>query len=159
MGFGLTTEDTESTEMALTEITAAFGAIKCAVDLLKSVNEAKTEVEKNNITLALQGQLLELQSRLSSIQSNYDQLYSQKQEIEAELKKLIERRDNYVLIGIGNGSYAYDYVGKTGGEFGAHHYLCQLCFDKGIKSVLHGFTANGRQYYECKESESHRIRI
>lgn len=122
----------------IAEISASFGAIKQAVDLVKVINEAKGEAEIRNATFHLQSQLLSLQGEsiklAQLLSSQIDEIASLKAKI-AERCDMQATMEQYSPKKMQSGSIVFvtniDIDGKTEPQ-----YACPHCFLKKQVSIL-----------------------
>lgn len=124
------------------EIAAALSGIKGALELASAAvdarDSAKAKTAISDVTsrfMDAQIRLVEMTERLLLLQT---QLATANQQLE-EAKRRLAEREQYVLHEITRGTFAYrfqpsDAAGTQGSV--PTHYLCQPCFDKGVKSVL-----------------------
>lgn len=122
----------------LPEITASITAVRESLNLLKAINDAKTESEIRNATFELQRKLQDIQmDNLKLI----DLVYSYKTQID-ELTQRIDEKvsfeskvEGYSPCTLESGTFAYinDSVVNEGGE---PHYLCANCYQQKIISIL-----------------------
>jgi len=127
------------------EIVTAMSALGSALGFAKSALEARDEA-KINAALAdinqkhldLSMAALQLAEKLGSLQSTNAEL---QREI-AELRSAKSERERYVLHEVTAGAFCYRAnPGKSGTE--PEHYLCQPCYDQGIKSVMRFYETSG----------------
>lgn len=146
---------------------AAFGAITssitAATDIAKGLSAVRDGALISEKTAAIMEQLLHAQQGLLAHNAALLQLQSEHFKACEELRKLKEaasERGRYSLVNIGNRHFAYR-VNVSPEQSGASepgraeplHYLCQPCFDKGVKSVLTGrFRAVGLECPTCKNA-------
>lgn len=140
-------------------IAAATGAIKSAYDLGVVALNARDSIQINDALAKMKDRLFEAQDRLFAIrvqsQEVFDQLTAAKQEI-LELKKAIQEQGDYFLVELTEGNFVMQskVASATGGVDHSPaiplHYVCQACFNKGVKSVL-GLVGVGalRKQYIC----------
>lgn len=129
-----------------TSIMVAFSALdaarKAALVALEVRDFNKTAAELSKINEAL----LQAQNALLAQNAVLFQLQSEKFETAEKLRKLEEtlsEKARYSLVEITQGSFAYrvNVAPQQGGASEPSgtepvHYVCQPCFDKGVKSVL-----------------------
>ncbi|WP_159918008.1 hypothetical protein [Pantoea sp. 18069] len=130
---------------AISGITASIGAAR---DIAKGMSALRDSTLINERTSALLEQLLKAQEGLLSHNAALLQLQGEHFEAREKLRKLEEagrERGRYSLFQLRPGQFAYR-VNLVPQQSGADepasteplHYVCQPCFDKGIKSVLTG---------------------
>lgn len=144
---------------------SAFGAITssitAATDIAKGLSAVRDGALISEKTAAIMEQLLQAQQGLLAHNAALLQLQGEHFKTSEELRKLKEaasERGRYSLVDIGNRCFAYrvnvgPQVGGTAdpGFSEPVHYICQPCFDKGVKSVLQGrFRAHGLECPTCK---------
>ncbi len=74
------------------------------------------------------------------------------------LKAKADERDAYTLAELRTGAYAYARKKTDGGNDQEPPYLCQPCYDKGVKSVLRLSAGNGEHgVWRCPCDKDHLI--
>lgn len=132
--------------MDFAAIGAITSSITSATDIAKGLISARDQANIQEKTATLLEQLLKAQESLLAHNAALLQLQHQHFEAREELRKLHEaasERSRYSLVEVTRGCFAYR-VNITPQQSGASepattepvHYLCQPCFDKGVKSVL-----------------------
>jgi hypothetical protein len=103
------------------------------------------QTEMNGKILDAQAAMLTLQATLSTQRDEIDSLKSEL----AEFKRKASERERYELYPLRPGAFVYKLRdGVDPPE--AMHYLCQPCFDKGVKAVLErGMTGDKRWMESC----------
>jgi hypothetical protein len=135
------------------DVISLLGAAKTSLDLLKlgldvrddqKVREAMTDLNEKLFSLSMASfsaaqSLNELQAAVAALEAN-------NRELEAKLKE----RSAYVLHEVKPGSFCYRFQPEEGAVEPVH-YLCQVCYDKGVKSVLRLVDSNQwhSQHYFC----------
>ncbi len=125
---------------------AITSSISAARDIAKGLSAIRDQALISERTSALLEQLLKAQEGLLAHNTALLQIQQEHFEAREELRKLKEaasERGRYTLVELIPGNLAYR-VNIPPQESGASqpdgaeplHYLCQPCFDKGIKSVL-----------------------
>ena len=127
-------------------ISAAATAITSAVDLgraaigVRDANVAVLEISKiNDQLLKAQEAILRHNTELLALQQQHFETAQQLR----EAQEALEERGRYSLVQIARGQWAYR-VNITPELSGASkptqaqtpHYVCQQCFDRGVKAVL-----------------------
>jgi hypothetical protein len=147
--------------MDWTAVGAITASISAARDIAKGLAATRDQALINEKTAALLEQLLKAQEGLLSHNAALLQLQGEHFEASEKLRKLEEaarERGRYTLVDLGNRRFAYR-VNIPPQESGAGnpssaeplHYVCQPCFDKGIKSVLQSrLRAPGLECTTCK---------
>jgi hypothetical protein len=101
------------------------------VDLRDLSKIGAIQVELNQRILDVQSALLEMQEKLAAKAQAFDELKTHARELEEAARD----RERYVLFPIMPGAFVYRL--RDGVEPSEPvHYVCQTCFDKGVKSVL-----------------------
>lgn len=139
--------------VAMIELTGALASAKAAYDLLKSAFAARDEALIKSAMVELQQKHVELGESAMALLDKAFSLQTALIEANnenAELKMASAKRDAYVLHEIKTGAFCY--TAKPSAENAEPpHYLCQICWDKGVKSVLK-FQPASRYYvamYRC----------
>lgn len=147
--------------MDWTAVGAITTSISAARDIAKGLAATRDQALINEKTAALMEQLLKAQEGLLAHNAALLQLQGEHFEACEKLRKLEEaarERGRYSLVDLGNRRFAYR-VNVTPQESGAGepssteplHYICQPCFDKGVKSVLQNrLKAPGLECPTCK---------
>ena len=73
----------------------------------------------------------------------------------ADIERRLRDRENYVLHEIRTGAFVYAPKPGVQGHETPAHYLCQNCYDKGVKSVLR--LSDGSIRWVCAEVFAHAI--
>jgi hypothetical protein len=129
-------------------IAAGLGSIKAALDLTKTIADARDTAKLLSIKLELKGLLLEAQEAQAA-------LADQKRNLEERLRAF-ERWDaeaaKYRLTTIGTGTLAYA-PDESAARAEPFHLLCAKCFQHRRKSILqrHVQPVMGRPAYDCNE--------
>lgn len=132
--------------MALSEIGLLISTLTGAKQLAQAALDLRDFNAQAAAIANINGELLKAQDQLFVHQSQLLQLQEQHFEAREELRKLKEaqsERQRYALFDLGNGQFVYR-VNVAPEQSGASepggaeplHYLCQPCFDGGVKSVL-----------------------
>jgi hypothetical protein len=136
-----------------TAIAAAGAALQVIKGAIAARDDAKAQAalfEVQDRLLAISTTSLDLSDRNAALQALLHEAEREKR----ELKGRLEERGSYVLHEIRPGAFCY--ASKPAHEgLEPAHYLCQLCYDKGIKSVLR-FTLK-KSHLDCVETSSHSI--
>lgn len=136
---------------ATTTGATVLSGIKSAIEIIKSIRSSSPSEIPIATFLQLTNHLIDAQIGILSLQEEI----SQKTEELKKLRESISEKEKYSLVetfpGSGNFAYARN-VSPVESHSGApvrtepFHYVCQRCFDNGIKSVLQrqlrGGTAN-----------------
>ncbi|EMY0058027.1 hypothetical protein AAIB98_004223 [Providencia rettgeri] len=122
----------------LPEITASITAVRESLNLLKAINDAKTESEIRNATFELQRKLQDIQ--MDNLQL-IDLVYSYKTQVD-ELTQRIDEKiafkgkvEGYSPHTLKSGTFTYinDPAVNEGND---PHYLCANCYQQEIVSIL-----------------------
>lgn len=128
----------------------ALGVVATSLGIAKDIGKAMIGVRDSNLIAeklsALNDQLLKAQDALLAHNAAMFQLQNEHFQAREDLRKLQEaaaERGRYSLVEIAPGNFAYRaYVAPTQGTPGqpvapeSAHYLCQPCYDNGVKAVL-----------------------
>lgn len=138
--------------MALSEIGLLISTLTGAKQLAQAALDLRDFNAQAAAIAKINGELLKAQDQLFVHQSQLLQLQEQHFEAREELRKLKEaqsERQRYSLFDLGNGQFVYRVniapeESGAGDPTGAEplHYLCQPCFDGGVKSVLQKLWTN-----------------
>jgi hypothetical protein len=148
-----------------------FSLIKAAVTSIgaaKELGQAMVGVRDFNMvagTVAqINEQLLKAQDALFTHNANLSELQQENFELREQLraiKELVAQRGRYSLFEITKGSFVYrayatQRVGHDGNPVPAEpeHYICQACFDGGIKVVLQRSTFYGSVKLCCSRCKA-----
>jgi cell division protein FtsB len=140
------------------ELMAAMSALSSALGLAKTAIEARDEAKLdaaladiNTKHLALSMAGLQLAEALSACQAAKSELERENRDLHSK----IADRKRYLLHELAPGQIAYRSA-PDGESAEPEHYLCQVCYDKGVKSVLHvvhdGMLGTA---YECLADKTH----
>jgi len=139
------------------EITGALTAARALAELAKVAIDARDDAKAKAAIADLQSKLFDATSaalamaeKASALQTALSEAQREKAEIEAKLHD----RASYALHEIRPGAFVY--AAKAGGDVAADrpaHYLCQPCYDKGVKAVLRFSPARSgtNEMYACPE--------
>lgn len=146
--------------MDLSLIGAMATAITSAKQLATSALAIRDFNEMAAVVSQLNEQLLKAQESLFSHNTELLGLQQKQFETAEELRKLKEalaERGRYTLFELSDRVFVYQMnvvpaLGEASDPVGKEplHYLCQPCFDKGIKSVLQKYDFYGSISLECK---------
>lgn len=144
--------DFSSISTAAAAITAAKELGKAMIGLRDFNQVAATVSEINDKLLKAQESLFTHNSHLLELQDEY---FKTREELR-ELKKTLTQRGRYSLFQISPGIFVYRYdVAPSRSDVldpftsEPEHYVCQACFDKGIKIVLQKGEFYGLHHLEC----------
>jgi len=134
--------------MDISLVTGAVTAIQAARTLgsaalkIRDFNQfAGTITQINEQLLKAQESLFTHNAEMMELQQKYHEACEQLRRLKAAAKD----REGYVLREMGPGVFAY----LSEGRAEPLHYLCQPCFDKGVKSVLQDQHNLGPVYLHC----------
>lgn len=132
--------------MDLSVITTAVGAISAAKELGKAAMGIRDFNEAAPVIAQLNDQLLKAQDAL--FRHNAELLALQQEQFETakklrEMEEALAQRGRYSLFELSPGVFVYRVNVTPGGSDVQNpsgtepmHYVCQPCFDKGVKAVL-----------------------
>ena len=136
----------------ISEFTAAFTAATAASKMAGGILKLTNDVKVQEAVIALNHQVIDLQTKLFAAHAKCEELTEIKREIE---RKLVAREnwnaeaDRYQLVDLASGIPVYALnPDKAGTE--PLHYLCPNCFQKQKKSILHR-PAVDHANYKCDE--------
>lgn len=142
-------------------ITGAISSLGTAKKLADAALDVRDFNNAATAIAQITEQLLDAQQRLLAHNAALLELQQEHFEATKELRKLREalaERERYSLFELSPDVFVYrvDVPPQLGGttEPGdpkPKHYLCQRCFDKGVKSVLQGLSKVGRITLTCTE--------
>jgi hypothetical protein len=152
---------TGARNMDWSAVGAITSSISAARDIAKGLSAIRDQALISERTAALMEQLLKAQEGLLAHNTALLQIQQEHFEAREELRKLKEaasERGRYSLFEVSVGRFAYR-VNVSPQQSGASepgsaeplHYLCQPCFDKGVKSVLQSMSrTDGLECPICK---------
>lgn len=144
------------------DIAAAISGASALLGIAKGAVAARDDAKAQQAITEVQLKLLEVSTAaLALSQTNIaltDEIRLLKDEAhQSELKT--REREGYALTEVCPGHYAYQSQPSEEGAAVPLHYLCQLCYDKGVKSVLRFHEAEGwGKEWGCAENTTHSIR-
>lgn len=142
------------------DFASIIAGITSAFDLLRGGLRARDDAKVSAATIEISQRLLELGQLTSTAQQEVATLRSSEGELHrriAELEKRQTERDKYSLHEIRPGAFAYASQQPEAGMDTPQHYLCQPCFDDGLKRVLR-FEKAGDYYdarWHCMQDAAH----
>ncbi|MDI1327223.1 MAG: hypothetical protein PSV23_10545 [Brevundimonas sp.] len=126
-------------------VMSGLTAIKTALDITKTLSDARDASKLLAVKLELQGLLLEAQEAQSA-------LAGQKRELEERVRQLETwhcEKERYELQQIGRGTFAYTLKTEAQGAE-PPHMICPNCFEHGRKSILQAAeAARGQRIHRC----------
>lgn len=144
------------------DIASAVSAASAMLGIAKTAIAARDEFKAQEAITNAQLKLLEVTTAaLALSQTNIsltDEIRTLKDAAhEREMKS--RDREGYALTEVCPGHYAYKSQPSEQGAEIPLHYLCQPCYDKGVKSVLRFHQQDGwGKEWACPESLAHLIR-
>ncbi len=160
LGFDFHTKILLTEEAPMIELNSAIEGITAAFNILKAAIRAHDEKKVTDAMAAMHDRISELSiSRLEVAEKNVS-LHGRLAELErevAEFKGKTQERERYTLSEIAKGKFAYKFTQQTTDHATPHHYLCQLCWDGDIKSVLQ--LSEDGTFFSCRCRKEHGIRI
>mgnify|MGYP000184381863 CR=1 FL=1 len=145
------------------EIAAAFSGLKTAFELLKLGVAARDDGKIQAATLDMSARLLDAHQVALDMADRCGALQDRLHTAEAharELERKADERRLYVLAPLGAGAFAYAAKDESGPGYRGQHYLCQPCYDQGIKAVLRhdaGAPQSPGRGYVCPHNGEHTI--
>ena len=138
------------------------GLMKLGGEIVASTDATKRQAQ----VLEFQQALIGLSSKIASVQQENATLRSQKDDAEAELKRMKDwqgEKKRYKLIAPFPGCMVYA-LQKAMSDGEAAHYICTACYQKGEKSILQGMetgfrrkagaTGHSLSVYACPECKA-----
>lgn len=139
--------------MDISLVTGAVTAIKAARQIGSAALKVRDFNQFAGMIAEINEQLLKAQESLFEHNANMMDLQQKFFEACEELRKLQKaaaEHDRYSLHEVSPRVFVYRANAPDGAENAAPmHYLCQPCFDKGIKSVLQNYDQWGTVYLHC----------
>ena len=121
------------------ELATALSSARAALDLLQIGLKARDDAKVQEATEALRARLLDVTDRAMLFQDRNAALMEanavQRDRIR-DLERQVEDRARYALHELRPGAFAYALSPAHAGVGNPAHYLCQPCYDKGVKSML-----------------------
>jgi len=121
------------------EISSALAAAGTLLGIAKGALEARDEAKVREALSEIQVKLFEATSAALDIAGKASALQGALSEAQDEnrvLKAQAAERETYTLAELRTGAYAYARSDPQGGQHHEPPYLCQACYDKGLKAVL-----------------------
>lgn len=137
------------------EITAAISTFKAALGIaqvaLAARDEAKVKEALQDMSerlFSLSQAALAMAEKNMALQASLAEVNAKHAQVEAKLAE----RGSYELAEASSGVFAY----KSLDSSKAPHYLCQPCYDKGIKTVLRRLEHHdGVEFWTCAADSRH----
>lgn len=144
------------------DIASAVASASALLTLAKGAIAARDDFKAQQAISDAQGKLLEITAAaLSLSQTNIaltDEIRALK-DAAHELEVKARDRQGYTLAEVCPGHYAYKSQPSEEGADIPLHYLCQPCYDKGVKAVLRFHQQDGwGKEWACPEESQHLIR-
>jgi len=112
-------------------IATGLTSIKAAIDITKTLADARDTSKLLSVKLELQGLLLEAQEAQFALAAQKRELEERIRELEASARE----KERYQLTYVGDGTLAYTLKPETQGSEPAH-MACANCFEHGKRRVL-----------------------
>lgn len=148
------------------DITMALTAVRGALDVARGALDARDDARVKAALSDMAGRLFDANLAALSVADRAQSLASKLADAAAELRELKDRQaeiEKYVLKECAHGCFVYAPKPSTvalEGRTIPRHYLCQNCFDRGIKSVLRlEPDAVTGDYLICAENDRHMVRV
>lgn len=146
------------------DIASAISLTSGLLGAAKTAIAARDEAKAQQAIADVQMKLLDVSTAaLSLIQTNIsltDEIRLLKDE-NKQLQMKASEREGYTLSEISSGVYAYKSKPSEEGTDPPLHYMCQPCYDKGVKSVLRLHRHDADQWtavhrsWHCPENRHH----
>lgn len=144
--------------MDFSQFAALLQGTKTIADLLSASIEARDQLKVAELTAELHDRIARANSAVLDIQSKYlvsvekcaallEESLAMRERI-AEITKRASEADNYLLAELATNCWAYRIKPEKQGS-DRPHYLCQPCYDKGVKSVLGCFLRLSQPAWLC----------
>jgi hypothetical protein len=144
---------------AMLEITAALGGLKSSVDLIRLAVSARDESKALAAVADLQERLLGAYGAGLNAAQKASELESELQEARREIAKLqneLRQQRQLELFELVEGAVVYRQKPENGAPPSAF-YFCQVCFDKGVRSILK--PSFDRTLLLCGDAPAHNLRL
>jgi hypothetical protein len=137
-------------------IVSAIGGVSASLEILNKLLSAHTSKEVADAVSDVQSKLITAHTVALALQ---EQVAEQAEEIR-KLRETAAEKARYQLVEIipGRGVFAYFYDGtpfkrapRKPAVSEPPHYICQRCFNKGIKSVLQATSGRHGNLWHCTE--------
>lgn len=150
------------------DIASAISGATAMLGIAKGAIAARDDFKAQQALGDVQTKLLEITTAaLALSQTNIaltDEIRLLKDEAHNSQMKARER-ERYLITELGTGTYAYKSQPAEEGTSEPLHYLCQPCYDKGVKTILRIQNEGGdaistpRKYMICSASQSHSFQV
>lgn len=144
----------------MNEITAALAAARSTFDLIKVAIAARDDAKLQAAVAEMSARLTDaILSALASAEksASLQAALSACERDKAEAHAKLLDRTQYVLQELRPGTFVYAAESDDGRAKSPQHYVCQPCYDKGIKSVLQ--RAQNGALLQCNTSNGHNLRV
>lgn len=146
------------------ELSGALTAARSILDVAKIAVDARDDAKLKAALTELQTKLFDATSAALQVAAHASTLQEQLDSVKRELRQIkaqAEERDRYALTEVRPGAYAYMSKAEDGGQSEPAHYLCQPCYDKGIKTVLRHSpqTRAWSASWDCPADKAHQIQL
>ena len=124
------------------ELLAGLGIFKSMLDGAKALKDMNDAAVRNAAVIELQEQILSAQAEQSA-------LIQKVRELEADVMKFEDwetEKKRYKLCALPPGVHVYSLKPEMADGEPAHH-LCEVCYNKGHKSILHQSAVNSGLYH------------
>lgn len=140
------------------ELISAMSALSTALGLAKTAVEARDESKLNAALADINTKHLALSMAALQLADSLNACQAAKADLEREnrdLRAKAEYRGRYTLHELAPGRFAYRHT-PIANSLEPEHHLCQICYDKGVKSVLHTIKDSMLgTAYECLAEKPH----
>lgn len=146
------------------DLAGAISGVGALLQIAEVAIKARDDAKAKQAIADVQIKLLDLSTAaLAMAQTNIsltDEIRLLKEENQ-QLQMKASEREGYALAEISPGVYAYKSQPVEGREDSVPHYVCQPCYDKGVKSVLRYFNNKGDSWtsphkvWQCPVERSH----
>jgi hypothetical protein len=120
------------------EVYAGLSAFKAAFDIARGLKDINDATIRNSAIIELQDKILTAQAAQSEL---VDRVRELEDEV-ARLKNWEADKDNYRLVEVGPGAFAYVIKSEAQGS-NPEYLICSTCFENGKRSVLQAIPGIG----------------
>jgi hypothetical protein len=141
------------------EITGALSAARALAEMAKAAIDARDDVKAKEAVANLQAKLFDATSAALAMAEKAASLQaalSQSEREKAEIKAKLDDRAAYSLHEVRAGAFVYAFQ-PVAGRTEPPHYLCQPCYDSGVKTVLRK-SPNGT-HLQCAAEARHSVQL
>lgn len=139
------------------EILQGLTSLKACIDMLKTANASRDDRMIQSATDELIQRHSDLTLSFAKLTAENSQLILANTALEKEMATLrvkLDEKANYALYEIEPGRFCYRYE-PANGSVTPNHYLCQPCYEKGLRSILRDHRSSGGMGLECVENKAH----